>query len=111
MDDIQIDLFTETVGNIVSDSFGHGAFCLDHGAGFGKGIQLFTLDLEYWLQTEHGSDCSGSRGDTTALLEEFQCCYCDVDTGIKAGFFQPVTDLGCLEAVFGLLDGFNGRIA
>ena len=111
MDHVQVDLFTETVGNIVSDSFGHGVFGLDHGAGFGEGIQLFPLDLKYWFQTEHSSDCCGSRGDTTALFEKFQSCYCDVDTGIKAGFFQPVTDLGCLEAVLRLLDGFDGRVA
>ena len=72
VDHVQVDLFTETVGNIVSDSFGHGVFGLDHGAGFGEGIQLFPLDLKYWFQTEHSSDCCGSRVIRPPCLRNFR---------------------------------------
>lgn len=45
MDDIQVDLFSEAVCDIIFDGFGHGAFGLVHGAGFGEGVQFFALDL------------------------------------------------------------------
>lgn len=111
VDDIQIDLFSEAVCDIVFDGFGHGVFGLGHGAGFGEGVQFFTLDLKDWFQAEHGSDGCGSGGDAAALFQVFQGRYGDVDAGVEAGFFQPGSDLVGGESVFGLLDGFDGGVA
>ena len=111
MDDIQVDLFSEAVCNIIFDGFGHGVFGLGHGAGFGEGVQFFALDLKNRFQAEQGSDSCSSRGDASALFQVFQGCYSDINAGIEAGFFQPGSDFIGREAVFGLLDGFYGGIA
>lgn len=33
VDDIQVDLFSEAVCNVIFDGFSHSVFCLSHGAG------------------------------------------------------------------------------
>ena len=90
MDDIQVDLFSEAVCDIIFDGFGHGAFGLVHGAGFGEGVQFFALDLKNRFQAEQGSDSCSSRGDASALFQVFQGCYSDINAGIEAGFFSQV---------------------
>ena len=59
VDDIQVDLFSEAVCNVIFDGFSHSVFCLSHSAGLGEGVQLFALNLQNRFQTEHGSDGCG----------------------------------------------------
>ena len=110
VDDIQVDLFSEAVCNVIFDGFSHSVFCLSHGAGLGEGVQLFALNLQNRLQTEHGSDGCCSRSDAAALFQVLQSSYSDIDAGVEAGFFQPGSDLIGRETVFSLLDSLDGRV-
>lgn len=110
VDDIQVDLFSEAVCNVIFDGFSHSVFCLSHGAGLGEGVQLFALNLQNRLQTEHGSDGCCSRSDAAALFQVLQSSYSDIDAGVEAGFFQLGSDLISRETVFSLLDSLDGRV-
>ena len=56
----------------------------------GKSIQLLTLDLQYRLQIQNGTDCSCSRCDSAALFQIFQGFQSDINTGIEFLFFQDL---------------------
>lgn len=110
VDDIQVDLFSKAVCNVIFDGFSHSVFCLGHGAGLGEGVQLFALDLQNRFQTEHGSDGCSCRSDAAALFQVLQSSYSDIDAGVEAGFFQPSSNLIGRETVFSLLDSLDGRV-
>lgn len=90
VDDIQVDLFSKAVCNVIFDGFSHSAFCLGHGAGLGEGVQLFALDLQNRFQTEHGSEGCSCRSDAAALFQVLQSSYSDIDAGVEAGFSSQV---------------------
>ena len=58
----------ETLIDVLFDGIDHHGLALGGGSGLCEGIQFFTLNGQYRLQTKHGADSCGRRSDPPHLF-------------------------------------------